>query len=169
MPPGTSQIVLTVNSFSTELNADKVLIYDLGTSALLATLTGTYTTLPAPIISTTGQVMIMWVSNNTVRGEGWDISYSPMVGTVEHSSFNDLSVYPNPASQVVNIGFTINEPQNVIIEFLSINGSVLYNESLTYFKGIYLKSLNISSFNRGIYLLRVKSDKGTTIQKVVVQ
>ena len=169
MPVGASKIVLTPVSFNTEAANDRVQIYDLGTSALLATWSGDYTTLPAPIESTSGSVMVMWTTNGSVRGSGWEISYSPMVGTGEINAFNDLSVYPNPASTVVNIGFTMTEPQNVEIELLSLQGATLHRDNLNYFKGQYFNTIDISSLAKGIYLLRLRSDKGTSVKKIVVQ
>ena len=169
MPAGATKLILTVNSFNTEQDNDRVQVYDLGTSALLATWSGNYTTLPPPLESTTGSVMLMWTSNGSIRGPGWDISYSPMVGTDETTIFNDLSVYPNPASNLVNIGFTITEPQNVKIELLSLQGAILHQDNLNYFKGQYTNTIDVSSYARGIYMLRIKSDKGTTVKKIVVQ
>ncbi len=169
MPVGASKIVLTAVSFSTEEGSDKVQIYDLGTSALLGTWSGDYTAMPEPIISTTGSVMIMWNTNASVRGEGWEISYSPMVGTEEIKVFNDLRVYPNPASEMVNVSFTIADPQNVKVQLLSLHGEILHTDVVTYFKGKYEKSVDVSSLARGIYMLRLQSDKGTSVEKIVVQ
>ncbi len=168
-PGGASKIVLTVNSFNTEQNNDKLLIYDMGAGTLMTTLSGVYSTPPGPFTSTTGKMMLVWFTNNTVRGTGWDVSYSPMVGTDEQTSFNDLSIYPNPASQLLNISFTINDPQSIEIEILSLNGKVLYSDNLTHFKGAFLKSLDVSAFAKGIYMLRLKSDQETTVKKLVVQ
>ena len=113
--------------------------------------------------------MLQWFSNNSVRGEGWDVSYSPMVGTDDQASFTSLAVYPNPASQVVNVSFTAAVPQQVSIEILSLKGETLFTDNLTYFKGPYLKTVDVSAFAKGIYMLRLKSDQGTTIQKILIQ
>ncbi len=169
MPPGASKVVLTVNSFNTEAGNDKLMIYDMGTGTLMATLSGVYSTPPGPFTTTTGKMMLQWFTNNSVRGDGWEVSFSPMVGVDEQNSFNDLSVYPNPASQVVNISFAICEPQNVRVEILSLNGESLFTDNLAYFKGNYLKGVDVSAFAKGIYMLKLKSDQGTTVKKIVVQ
>ncbi|MEI7661859.1 MAG: C10 family peptidase [Bacteroidota bacterium] len=169
IPPGASKIVLTVNSFNTEEGNDKLMIYDMGTGTLMATLSGAYSTPPGPYTTTTGKMMLQWFTNNSVRGEGWDVSYSPMVGTDEQAAFNSLSVYPNPASELVNISFSIADQQNITIELLSLKGETLFTENLAYFKGRYLKSVDVSRFSKGIYMLRLKSDQGTTVKKIVVQ
>jgi hypothetical protein len=169
MPAGASKIVLNINSFNTEQDNDKIQVYDLGTSALLATWSGNYTNMPAPLESTTGSVMLIWTSNASVRGDGWEITYSPMVGTEEVAPFHELLVYPNPATQLVNVEFNMNEPQNVTIELLSLQGNILSKDALNYFKGQYANTIDVSAFAKGIYLLRLKSDKGTAVKKIVVQ
>jgi hypothetical protein len=169
MPAGASKIVLNINSFNTEQDNDKFQVYDLGTSALLATWSGNYTNMPAPLESTTGSVMLIWTSNASVRGDGWEITYSPMVGTEEVAPFHELLVYPNPATQLVNVEFNMNEPQNVTVELLSLQGNILSKDALNYFKGQYANTIDVSAFAKGIYLLRLKSDKGTAVKKIVVQ
>ncbi|MCX6305700.1 MAG: C10 family peptidase [Bacteroidetes bacterium] len=167
MPVGCTKLVLTPTSFNTEANSDKLQVYDLGTSALLATWSGAE--LPSPIESTTGAVMLIWSTNGSVRGAGWEISYSPMVGIENASVFTDLSVYPNPASGWINIAFTITEPQNVKVELLSLQGESLCQDNLVYFKGKYENKIDVSSFAKGVYMLRIKSDMGTSVKKIVIQ
>ena len=168
-PAGASKIVLTVNSFNTEADNDKLMIYDMGTGTLMATLSGVYSIPPGPYTTTTGKMMLQWFSNNSVRGEGWSVSYSPMVGTDDQASFNSLSIYPNPASQVVNVSFSIAEAQNVQVELLSLKGESLFTDNLAFFKGNYLKAIDVSAMVKGIYMLRLKSDQGTSVRKIVVQ
>ncbi len=169
MPPGASKIVLTVNNFNTEQDNDKLMIYDMGTGTLMTTLSGTYNTPPGPFTTTTGKMMLQWFTNNSVRGEGWDVSFSPMVGTEDLTAFSELSVYPNPASQVVNVSFTISEPQNVKVEILSLKGETLFTDNQAFFKGPYLKAIDVSAYPKGIYMLQLKSDQGTAVKKIVVQ
>jgi hypothetical protein len=167
MPVGASKIVLTPVTFNTEQDNDRIQVYDLGTSALLATWSGT--SVPTPIESTTGSVMLIWTSNGSVRATGWEISYSPMVGTEEAEVLSNLNVYPNPATQLLNISFRTMESQNVKVELLSLQGATLNEDNLRLFKGDYSKTIDVSGFASGIYLLRIKSDKGTSIKKVVIQ
>ena len=168
MPAGASKLVLTVNSFNTEQDVDKVMVYDLGTSALLATWSGQYTTMPAPVTSTTGAVMVMWASNNTVRGEGWEISYSPMVGTDEHNSLGNLLVYPNPVKDIVNLSFNVDKSQDISIRVLSVTGKVLLSKEMPGVQGSVTGSIDVSALPKGIYLLQFTSELGTTTKKIAI-
>jgi hypothetical protein len=168
-PQGATKLFITVNSFNTEPVVDKLLIYDLGTSALLATLSGNYTTLPAPIYSTTGSMMLMWQSNNAIRGAGWDINYSVMVGTDKPDPIMDLSVFPNPANDYVGLSFTIDAPQDIKTELMTITGEIIFSDNVPNFRGTYQKNLDVSALAKGLYLLRVTSGQGTLVRKIAVQ
>jgi len=114
-------------------------------------------------------MMLIWTSNTSVRGGGWNSSYSITVGTDEKENFAGLSVYPNPASEKLNISFSLAETQNVKIEFVSLNGVVLFHDDLASFKGEYKKSMDVSSFSPGVYLLKLTSDRGNSVRKIVVE
>jgi hypothetical protein len=169
MPSGPTKIMLTVNQFNTEETNDKVQIYDLGTSALLATLSGNYTTPPAPIVSATGSVMVMWSTNNSVRGEGWEISYSPMVGTGAENGFSDLQIHPNPATTRISVKFNVEKMQDLAIELRSVTGDLMFTDLVKNFIGEFQKSYDLTGFARGMYFLRLKADSGTTVRKIIVQ
>jgi hypothetical protein len=168
-PTGVTKVVLTVNNFKTEEGKDKVMVYDLGTSALLATWSGNYTTMPAPITSATGGVMIVWGSNNSGRDEGWDISFSPMVGVTTPESFENLTVYPNPAHEILNIEFNSPKVQNVNLSLATITGNNITTDLFRSVSGNFKTTLDISGLPRGIYLLNLRSEQGNSVQKIVIQ
>ncbi len=171
LPPNATSVTLAFHAFNTEAENDKLQIVDLGPPAVvLGTISGDHSaSLPDPITSPSGKMMIMWNTNKTIRETGWDLSYTITVGTPESESFTHLSVFPNPAADELNISFNIEQSQQLKIELISLKGVTLFSDVLPYFKGEYSKSLDISGYSRGIFLLRLTSDKGTTIRKVIVQ
>jgi hypothetical protein len=75
-PDKADSIVLSFSAFGTESGADLVTIYD-GTSdsdPVLATLSGS--SLPADVVSTGGDMHIVFASNSSVSGGGWSASYT---------------------------------------------------------------------------------------------
>ena len=169
IPNGPSKIMLTVNQFNTEADNDKVMIYDLGTSALLATWSGNYTTLPEPLISNTGSVMVLWTCNNSIRDEGWEISYSPMVGSCDMAAFKNLLVYPNPASDKVHVAFETSDNQHVVLSLARLSGQVVLNETGYPTDGKFKTTLDIRTMPSGIYFLKIKSNLGVSVQKIVIR
>jgi hypothetical protein len=78
-----------------------------------------------------------------------------------------VSVYPNPAAQILNI--KVEEVNR------TVTGISLYNVegkeamSVTGAKGKELYLLNTSDIPKGLYYLHIKSDKGKIVEKVLVR
>jgi hypothetical protein len=168
-PVDAGTVTVSFNDFHTEQDKDIVSIYDLGGGTLLESYSGDYTTPPAPVTSNSGQMLLIFNTNSTVRGAGWSASYSSTVGVPEIQGVDQISIYPNPATSVLNLSFNVTEMQSVNIELVAMNGKTLFSENLGNFKGLYEKSLDVSGYAKGVYLLKMTGDKGISMKKVVVQ
>jgi hypothetical protein len=169
-PPGANSITINFTNFNTEANKDVVEVYNLINSTKVAEYSGDHTTNPiGPVTVPSGKAKIFWTSDNTIRGVGWDASYSITVGTNDQKAFEDLSIFPNPTDGMLNIKFTMNEIQSVRIEILSLKGETIYSQDLGNFKGTFDKQVDLSSLAKGIYILRLISDRGTTNEKIVLK
>jgi hypothetical protein len=169
-PPDATSITINFTNFNTEANKDVVQIYNLVNSTKVGEYSGDHTATPLdPVTVTSGKAKIIWSSNNRIRGEGWDASYSITVGTNDQKAFEDLSIFPNPTDGMLNIKFTMNEIQSVRIEILSLKGETIYSQNLGNFKGTFDKQVDLSSLAKGIYILRLISDRGTTNEKIVLK
>jgi hypothetical protein len=166
-PTGAATVTLTFTSFDTEQDKDFVKMFDLVGGTQLGVFSGN--SIPPPVTSPSGQMMVLFTSNKTVRGIGWDASYSITVGTEDKEVFENLAVYPNPAGDFLTIRFTFAEMQSLRIELVSLSGQTLYREQPENVKGSFEKKLDVSPFSRGVYLLRLTSDRGITTQKIVLE
>ena len=68
-------------------------------------------------------------------------------------------IYPNPAKDILNI----TAPEKADYKLLSIRGNIIKKGTFTKGKNY----INISSLARGVYLLNIKTDKGSFTEKVV--
>lgn len=86
-------------------------------------------------------------------------SYDPALSN-ENFSVDEFTVYPNPANNVLNINSASGIEK---IEIFDITGKrVLENTSLTN------NQLNVSSLNRGVYMLRLEDANGNkTVKKLI--
>jgi hypothetical protein len=75
-----------------------------------------------------------------------------------------LSVYPNPASSVINISSTINATINTV-EMTDLNGRVVLSKSVNANNG----QIAIGDLAAGVYMMKIATDQGTAIKKVVKQ
>jgi hypothetical protein len=75
---------------------------------------------------------------------------------------NGVTIFPNPATNFVNI-----KSQNSIIQILIMN-----NLGLIVFSGDFESNsvqVNISGFNKGIYFIRIETEMGVVSEKLVIR
>lgn len=83
-----------------------------------------------------------------------------MLSVGEHNQDRSISVYPNPASGVVNVTASGNIQT---LELYDIQGRLLQ----TALRNEPSVSIDISGKQTGVYFLKVTSDKGSAVQKIV--
>lgn len=99
------------------------------------------------------------IDNVTVGGSVISTDLSTL--SIEDTVLNEnVSVYPNPATDILNIvGNDIVSVKNIMI--LDITGKLVHQGSFT-------QNLNVSSFPRGLYLLRLESETGGVLVKKII-
>jgi hypothetical protein len=80
---------------------------------------------------------------------------------------NSLNIFPNPNNGLFNISFNAYQKDNYVIELINTLGQTVYSESLSNFNGAYLKSINIESYGKGIYLLNIKGSQNNLLKKIL--
>lgn len=74
---------------------------------------------------------------------------------------NQLSIYPNPAKDVVNIVYNGNEALN--LEVTDITGKKVMSQTLK------TKTIDVSTLNQGLYFVRLYNQQNDFVQKLVVE
>ena len=81
---------------------------------------------------------------------------------IDDAEFDQLSVYPNPATDVVNISFEGNATQLTV---MNAAGQIVYTSNNVQ----NLETINVSDFESGIYLVQVATETGVITKKVTVK
>ena len=84
------------------------------------------------------------------------------------TNISDITIFPNPASDYLNVKFILPEPSSVNIELFDITGNkaqVLFTEAEM--SGEVNKPFDISSHPKGIYFLRVNAGGISSLQRVI--
>ena len=89
-----------------------------------------------------------------------DISTS-FVNVDEIAQINNVSVYPNPVKDILNI----NNANNSNIAIYNLSGQLVYTEQ-SYNDNV---KVNLSGFNNGVYIVTVKSEDNISTHKIVKQ
>jgi hypothetical protein len=165
-PPNASTITVHFNYFDTEDERDQVSVYDGNT--LLGTFSGD--DIPGPFTCTSEFVFIGWSSNATVNHQGWEVSYEiGNVGVEETENFAQLGVFPNPASDALNVNFRLEQNQTVEMRLVNVTGEAVYSNVLSNVSGEISNSIDVSNFAKGIYILNLTSAEGSVNKKVIIK
>ncbi len=109
------------------------------------------------------------IDNSTSIDHYNNCSYNSVTGIEEKIPDNYLSVYPNPASNSLNINCTELFAKNTLIIITDVTGKEV--ESLRVPTSVNANSanINISNLPSGIYSVQMKSDKLSVARKFIVQ
>lgn len=84
-------------------------------------------------------------------------------------SIENIGVYPNPTSGKVYLGFTSSETSDISIQTLNIAGAMLAEKKLSKVKGEFVTELDLSNYAKGTYLIKIVSEHGNYVRRVVVE
>ena len=80
----------------------------------------------------------------------------------EEFRINDkILVFPNPTNDKLNLSIE----ENAVIDIINIQGQIVYSKSLTEKSN----SLDLSNLVSGVYTLKIKTDRGIAIRKLIKQ
>jgi len=166
-PTNAKTVTLTFSDFSTELTNDIITVYDLVTSTVLGTFSGS--SIPDPVTSENGKMLLVFQTNKTIRGEGWTASYTITVGQEENQLNNSFYLYPNPVDEELHFGFELKQAGHIDINLVSAQGKVVYSQQLNGFSGSLDRTLDVTGYPQGVYILRIRSDHGVINKKVIIR
>jgi len=84
-----------------------------------------------------------------------------VIGISQYSILStQYSVYPNPGSGNINVEITVAGNENYTLKVVDITGQVVYNEMIPLTTGKNVKSLDLSSYSDGLYMIQLISKDG---------
>jgi hypothetical protein len=75
------------------------------------------------------------------------------------------SLYPNPATSSIVLSVSAKSTVTETVTITSLQGTVMKKENLVFENGLNQKSLNISSFPAGVYLIKIGSRRPASFLK----
>lgn len=86
------------------------------------------------------------------------IYYNPSLSVRENVGvLENISVYPIPADENINIYAHVNYPTSINISFSNILGQKIMQQDVNISSGVFRKQINVSSLPEGIYFLVISS------------
>lgn len=92
------------------------------------------------------------------------------VGIKDTFSFNaQLSAFPNPIKNNLTISFYLNSFSDATISISDLTGKIIYKtNNNTQLPGMQLKTISNLNLNDGFYLLKIDTDSGFAVQKIII-
>jgi hypothetical protein len=85
------------------------------------------------------------------------------------STSNNILVYPNPVTDIVNIGYALTRKSNVTIKIYDLNGKVVKMTNLANkSNGYHIESINCIDLSRGTYIVQFLEGSNSKYAKFIV-
>jgi hypothetical protein len=117
------------------------------------------------------RALVIFLTDNYGVADGFTANYSSSSsGLTEISGDLAVSVYPNPAQDVLNVAAVSKEMSGALkVSILSPNGTLVYStQTLISSIGVPLK-IDISGVAAGLYFVRLETEQGSTVTKFIIE
>lgn len=105
---------------------------------------------------TLGEIAITTLQGESMAlTQGFQQAFVKGTGIIKSETNWNISVYPNPVQNELNIQFDLHESKDFLLEIQDVTGRVIMQEI---YANVYpgdLRTLNTSGFVSGVYFLRV--------------
>ncbi len=96
------------------------------------------------------------------------ISVGSTIGIALVENIGKLDIYPNPTENILNLAITCNTAENITVDIANISGQVLLHNSYQNVKEEVM-TLNTATLASGFYYVRITTQQGTMVAKVMKQ
>ena len=164
-PTGAQAVTLHFNSFDIA-PGDYVKVSDIVTDEVLADASGNV--IPEDIICNSGQMLVMFKSNDAALAQGFSASYYNSTG-IEEPANSEITLAPNPANDHVLISFSHAKQETCNIGIYAAEGKQLAENNYELLPGQNSINLDVSMLETGFYLIRISSNSGITVKKIIIE
>lgn len=90
--------------------------------------------------------------------------------TIPISELDNISIFPNPATNTINIEFNLSKDQYVNIDLFNIKGGFIttITNGKVHYKGYNILSFDISSISNGVYFIKDNINGKATQRKLII-
>jgi hypothetical protein len=101
-----------------------------------------------------------------IMDEDGQFTYSNVINLmINQSKSTWATVYPNPATDVLNIEVNMLKNENSTIQIVDMLGNILINTPIMFEKGFNTIPMNINALSKGNYFIKIKMDQEIAVQK----
>ncbi len=104
----------------------------------------------------------LWVDNLAFSGSIIGIN------TIENN-ISDVSIFPNPATENFTIELNVKKASTVLFQVIDLTGKIVKEINAGEVFGNYKTSISITDIAKGSYFLKISSDDGLEVKKIMIQ
>jgi hypothetical protein len=82
---------------------------------------------------------------------------------------SNISIYPNPAHQILNVEFLSNQARPLQLMVLDQLGRLIINKNTNTVQGKNTIPINVSRMQKGIYYLKINGNSNSSTHKFIVE
>ena len=97
-----------------------------------------------------------------------EMFYVPLKVNESYMKSNSVNVFPNPGKGLYFVNLSLEKSQLVNIELYNENGQNIYSEKMNYTVNS-TNTLDLSSYAKGVYYLKITSDNNIFNKKLIIQ
>lgn len=90
------------------------------------------------------------------------------VGISNHN-ISGMRMYPNPATESVNVLFTAENTENGVLSVMNLMGQTVYTMNIDVNEGTNMVTVPVNQLPAGIYMVNIKTNRGISTQKLIVK
>jgi hypothetical protein len=79
-----------------------------------------------------------------------------------------IHLFPNPAVDVLNIQFLMGQQENMTLGIYNTAGQLVWETTYSHFLGQFNTAIDVSSFARDLYIMRISTPSVTYTGKFVL-
>lgn len=88
---------------------------------------------------------------------------------INNRNISGMKMYPNPASESVNITFSADNAENGVVSVMNLMGQTVYTEKVEVNEGYNMINIPVKGFTSGVYMVSLRTQTGISTQKLLVK
>ncbi len=90
--------------------------------------------------------------------------------SIPETAVTSLTIYPNPSLDILTVSYELESQSTVSLDVYNLAGQTVYSKNKgTQTACLQTATLDVSDFAPGMYSLALRTEKGTTVKRVVVE
>ena len=117
----------------------------------------------------THKAEIRFIADNWLQDKGFTLTYETVTNIEENNGLNNISIYPNPVSSMLNVDLTADFDGQINFRIMDMTGRTISVENLANCGGDVHHTINVSNLSKGMYMLSIEGQNVKSVRKFIVE